>query len=74
MFEVRSRVLGCAVLSLLNVIDSLGGCDPSLCGDVVDTCVDALGIVFGEESQVFSVDDDFSPNALSQHGRILRYR
>jgi hypothetical protein len=55
------------LLPLLDVIDRLGGCNPSLCLHVVDRRLNPLRIVLRKKPQVFTADFDFSPKTIRQH-------
>jgi hypothetical protein len=57
----------CSALPLTDVIDLLGRCDPRLCLDVVDRCLNPLRILLRKKPQVFTADFDFGPNAFRQH-------
>jgi hypothetical protein len=65
--EVGFGVGGGAFFALVDVVDGLGRGDPGFGDGVVDGGLDALGVVFGEEAQVFVSYADFGPDTLIEH-------
>ena len=64
MFQVNPGVLFCFVLALLDIFNCFRRGNPALRVDVVDGGLRTLGILLGEEPEVFFADQDFGPNAL----------
>jgi hypothetical protein len=52
-----------AVFALLDVIDWLGGRNPSFRFYVIDGGLNALRIVLGKKTQMFTADFHFGPSA-----------
>jgi hypothetical protein len=59
---------GCgSVFALFNVAHKFGRRNPALGIDVINGKLHALSVILSEQMNMFAIDFDFSPNALSQH-------
>ena len=59
---------GCgSVFAFFNVAYKFGRGDPAFGIDVINGKLHALSVMLSEQMNMFAIDFDFSPNALSQH-------